>query len=381
MRLNSTFYDIILRKTIRWLEFMFVDEVQIQVISGHGGAGCVSYRREKYLPKGGPDGGDGGRGGGVILKTNPHLKSLLHLTRKRQYRAENGQPGQGQKKTGKNGKDLIIQVPVGTLLKDENGHVLYDLYFHRSPICLLKGGLGGKGNHFFRNSRDQAPSFAQTGQKGQEKSIHLELKLIADLSLIGFPNAGKSTLLSCISSANPKIADYPFTTLKPHLGVLQPIQGQDPLTVADIPGLVVNAHKGIGLGQNFLKYIERTKVLVYVLDALSEREPINDYYALRREISYYQKDQKILSLKDQTNKVLPKLSQRPSIVAINKIDAISSWQLKSIISKFTENNISVIPISAEDGLGLRSFLYHIQNLVSKTTKQMTQYTHNIREMQ
>lgn len=348
---------------------MFADEVQIQIISGDGGAGCVSYRREKYLPRGGPDGGDGGKGGDVIFKTSPHFKSLLHLTRKRRYCAENGQAGGGQKKTGKNGKDLIIQVPVGTLLKDENGHILYDLYIHTGPIHLLKGGLGGKGNHFFKNSRNQAPSFAQPGQKGQEKTIHLELKLIADLSLIGFPNAGKSTLLSCISSANPKIADYPFTTLKPHLGVLQLPQGQEPLIVADIPGLVVDAHKGVGLGQSFLKYIERTKALVYILDVLSEREPINDYYALQKEISYYQKD----------HNTLTKLSERPYIAVLNKIDALSSQQLKPILAKFTEKNISVIPISAKDGLGLRSLLYHIQNLVSKTTKQ--EYTDNVREIQ
>ena len=344
---------------------MFANEVQIQIASGDGGAGRVSYRREKYLPRGGPDGGDGGKGGDVIFKTSPHFKSLLHLIRKRQCRAENGQPGGGQKKTGKNGKDLIMQVPAGTLLKDENGHTLYDLHLHTSPIRLLKGGLGGKGNYFFRNSRDQAPSFAQPGQKGQEKTIHLELKLIADLSLIGFPNAGKSTLLSCISSANPKIANYPFTTLKPHLGVLQLPQGEDPLIVADIPGLVVDAHKGLGLGQSFLRYIERTKALVYILDVLSERDPIDDYYALKKEIFYYQKD--------RTNNNLPKLSERPYMVVLNKIDALSSWQLKPILAKFTEKNISVIPISAKDGLGLRSLLYHVQSLVSKTTKQETKY--------
>jgi len=349
---------------------MFVDEVQIQVVSVDVGAGCVSYRREKYLPRGGPDGGNGGKGGDVVFKTNPHFKSLFHLTRKRRYCAENGQAGGGQKKTGKNGKDLIMQVPIGTLLKDENGHILYDLYLHIDPIHLLKGGLGGKGNHFFKNSRNQAPSFAQHGQKGQEKTIHLELKLIDDLSFIGFPNAGKSTLLSCISSANPKIADYPFTTLKPHLGALQLPQGQEQLTVADIPGLVVDAHKGIGLGQSFLKYIERTRALVYILDALSEREPIDDYYALQKEISCYQKDH---------NNALSKLSERSYIVVLNKIDALSGRQLKPILAKFTEKNIPVIPISAKDGLGLRSLLYHIQNLVPKTTKQ--EYTDNIREIQ
>ena len=331
---------------------MFVDEAQIKLHSGNGGSGCVSYRREKYLPRGGPDGGDGGKGGDIIFKVSPHLKSLINLIRKKTYHAENGQSGGSSKKTGRNGKDIIIEVPIGTLLKDENGEFLYDLSSQTSQICVLRGGIGGKGNHFFKNSRNQAPSFAQTGQKGEEKLVHLELKLIADIGLIGFPNAGKSTLLSQISEATPKIGDYPFTTLKPHLGILKLPQRQDidPLIIADIPGLVMDAHKGVGLGYNFLKHIDRSQALIYVLDALSESKPIDDYQALQKEISCYQKDKKI-----SNTDILPPLLQRPYIVALNKIDAISNDQLKEILLTFQENDISIIPISAKNGLGLQSF--------------------------
>ena len=344
---------------------MFVDEFQIVLHSGNGGTGCISYRREKYLPRGGPDGGNGGKGGDVIFKVNPHLTSLIDLTRKKIYHAENGQPAGSNKKTGRNGKNLILQIPTGTLLKDENGQVLYDLCSHTDQICLLKGGLGGKGNHFFRNSKNQAPSFAQTGQKGEEKFIHLELKLIADIGLIGFPNAGKSTLLSQISEATPKIGDYPFTTLQPHLGILKLPQRQDidPITIADIPGLVIDAHKGVGLGHNFLKHIDRSQALTYVLDALSEREPISDYQALQKEILCYQKDKKT-----SNTDTLPPLLQRPYIVALNKIDALSSDQLKQILATFQKNNIPIVPISAKNGLGLQSFFKQIEDIAGKISR-------------
>ncbi len=351
-------------------EIMFVDEAQIFLHSGNGGAGCVSYHREKYLPRGGPDGGDGGKGADIIFKVNPHLKSLFNLVRKKIYRAENGQPGGGNKKTGKSGRDLIIEIPMGTLLKDESGQVLHDLCSHTSQTCVLQGGLGGKGNHFFKNSRNQAPSFAQPGQKSQEKLIHLELKLIADLGLIGFPNAGKSTLLSQISEATPKIGNYPFTTLNPHLGVLQLPQRQDidPITIADIPGLVVDAHKGVGLGHNFLKHIDRSQALIYVLDALSESGPINDYKALQKEILCYQKNKDVSSVD-----TLPPLLQRPHMIALNKIDAISNNQLKEILSTFQKNNISIVPISAKNGLGLQSFFKQIEPLAHKVTRQDLSY--------
>ena len=344
---------------------MFVDELQIKLRSGNGGAGCVSYCREKYLPKGGPDGGDGGKGGNVVFKVNPHLRSLINLTRKKIYHAENGQPGGSSKKTGKNGKDIILEVPIGTLLKNESGEVLYDLCSQQNQICLLKGGIGGKGNHFFRNSRNQAPSFAQEGKKGEEKFIHLELKLIADIGLIGFPNAGKSTLLSQISKATPKVSDYPFTTVKPHLGIVELPKRQDidPITVADVPGLIVDAHKGVGLGLNFLKHIDRSQALVYVLDALSEREPIDDYRALQKEIFCYQKDKKT-----SNTDTLPPLLQRPYIVTLNKIDTISNDRLKQILTTFQKNNIFIVPISAKNGLGLQSFFQQIEEIVSKINR-------------
>ena len=341
---------------------MFVDKVQIELHSGHGGAGCVSYRREKYLPKGGPDGGNGGKGGDIIFKVNSHLRSLINLNRKRKYHAENGRHGGGSKKTGRNGEDLIIEVPIGTLLKDETGEVLHDLCSQTSQMCFLKGGIGGKGNHFFRNSRNQAPSFAQEGQKGEGKLIHVELKLIADIGLIGFPNAGKSTLLSQISEATPKVGDYPFTTLKPHLGIVHLPQRQDidPITIADIPGLVVDAHKGVGLGHDFLKHIDRTQALIYVLDALSERAPIDDYQALQKEILCYQKDKKA-----SHTDTLPPLLQRPHIVALNKIDVLSNHQLKEILVTFERNNVSIVPISAKNGFGMQSFFKQIEDIVSK----------------
>lgn len=344
---------------------MFIDEIQVKLHSGNGGAGCISYRREKYLPRGGPDGGDGGKGGDVIFKVNPHLRSLIDLTRKKIYCAENGQPGGSSKKTGKNGRDLILQIPVGTLLKDETGQVLHDLSFHTEQICLLKGGLGGKGNHFFRNSKNQAPSFAQEGQKGEEKLIHLELKLIANIGLIGFPNAGKSTLLSQISEANPKIGDYPFTTLKPHLGVLKLPYRQDidPITIADIPGLVIDAHIGVGLGHNFLKHIDRSQALIYVLDALSERNPVDDYKALQKEILCYQKNKEASSIDPR-----PPLLQRPYVVALNKIDVLSNHQLEQMLATFQKNNISIVPISAKNGLGLQSFFKQIEDIASQISR-------------
>ena len=348
---------------------MFVDEVRISLRSGKGGAGCVSYLREKYLPRGGPDGGDGGKGADIIFKVNSHLRSLINLTRKKIYHAENGQPGGSNKKTGKSGRDLIIEVPMGTLLKDENGQILHDLCSYTRQICVLKGGIGGKGNHFFKNSRNQAPSFAQTGQKGEEKTIHLELKLIADIGLIGFPNAGKSTLLSLISEATPKIGDYPFTTLKPHLGILKLPQRQDidPITIADIPGLMIDAHKGVGLGHNFLKHIARSQALIYILDALSEH-PIDDYKALQKEIFCYQKQKDTSSIG-----TLPPLLKRPHIVALNKIDTLSSQKLKQILATFQKNNISIVPISAKNGLGLQSLLKQIEYLTPQIMRQNLLY--------
>lgn len=330
-----------------------MDEVQISVRSGDGGQGCVSYRRERFLPHGGPDGGDGGKGGDVLFQINPQLKSLLDLSGKRQYKSENGQPGGSQKKTGRNGKSLILQVPVGTLLKDENGKTLHDLCLQKQQIKLLEGGRGGKGNHFFKSSKNQAPSFAQAGQPGQEMLIHLELKLLADIGLVGFPNAGKSTLLSRLSLSRPKIADYPFTTLRPHLGILES-PGQQPLIIADIPGLIVGAHKGIGLGEKFLRHIERSKGLLYVLDAHVEK-PLEDYHALKKELCHYHKNKPL-------DFCSTPLYDRPHLVILNKIDVLTGKQLDSKLKQFKDHGISVIPLSAKDGLGFQTLLSQIKML-------------------
>jgi GTP-binding protein len=258
----------------------FVDEIQLKVTSGHGGPGRVSFRREAKNPRGGPDGGDGGAGGDVIFRTNPNLNSLLHLKFKKVMAAENGFPGQNKNMTGRDGQSLEIEVPYGTLIKDMNGHILADLS-DANPFILLKGGRGGKGNAFFKTSVNQAPTHAQPGEPEQVAEIQLELKLIAHVGLIGFPNAGKSTLISRISAARPKIADYPFSTLVPHLGVVR-LDEERTFVVADIPGLVPGAHKGVGLGVQFLRHIERTKLFVHLIDLnpLSGRNPVEDIVRL-----------------------------------------------------------------------------------------------------
>ena len=244
----------------------FVDYVKIHVKAGDGGRGCVSFRREKYVPRGGPDGGDGGRGGHIIFRATDALNTLLDQTYHREYRAQRGQHGMGKKMHGKNGEDLIIPVPVGTILKDaETKDILIDLDRKGLQVVIAKGGRGGLGNSHFATSTRQAPRYAQPGEEGEEKWLILELKLLADVGLIGLPNAGKSTLLSVISSARPKIADYPFTTLTPVLGVVK-LEDYRSFVVADIPGLIEGAHRGVGLGFQFLRHVERTSILLHLVD-------------------------------------------------------------------------------------------------------------------
>ena len=320
----------------------FIDEVKFSVSSGKGGAGAVSFRKEAMVPRGGPDGGDGGRGGNVILRANPRLHSLLDLRFQKAYKADDGEPGSGQNSSGRKGKDLVLNVPPGTVVKDGDGSVLYDLVSEQE-IVLLEGGLGGKGNVFYKSSVNQAPSVAQKGMPGKELDIHLELKLLADVGIIGLPNVGKSTLISRISSAKPKIADYPFTTLIPNLGV---VRYRDELTfvVADIPGLIEGAHEGAGLGTQFLRHIERCRLFVHIVDALAldGKEPWAAYQEIRKELEMYDR----LKAGEDGHKPL---SGREEIVALNKIDSVGDEQLRGLVVEFRKKGVEVVTISAVTG--------------------------------
>ncbi len=284
----------------------FIDEAFITVQSGDGGRGCVSFRREKFIPRGGPDGGDGGKGGDVIFKSSSHRRTLYPFRFKRQFKAKNGSHGQGKQKTGQKADDLIIEVPPGTLIIDEETlEIIKDFTFPDESFIIAEGGRGGQGNSRFKSSTHRAPRFAQPGEPGQFLKLKLELKLLADVGIIGLPNAGKSTLISVISSATPKIADYPFTTLTPTLGVVQAGWGE-PFVVADIPGLIEGAHKGVGLGTRFLRHIERTRVLVHLIDisTIDPQNPLAGYETINRELASYSSQ----------------LMEKPRIVALNKLD-------------------------------------------------------------
>ena len=330
----------------------FIDEVRITVSSGKGGAGAVSFRREAMVPRGGPDGGDGGRGGDVILKTDPRLHSLLDLRFQKTYRAPDGEPGGAQMRGGKGGQDLILTVPPGTLIRDDEGRVLHDLT-EATELKLLEGGLGGKGNVFYKSSVNQAPTVAQKGLPGKELSIHLELKLLADVGIVGLPNAGKSTLISRISSAKPKIADYPFTTLVPNLGV---VRFADELTfvVADIPGLIAGAHEGLGLGVQFLRHIERCRAFVHMIDigANVERNPWDVYREIRHELEMYDRD------RAGTEGFLP-LATRPELVVLNKIDTVDEMRMRQAVDMFRKKGLEVMTVSAATGRNIKEL---VQNL-------------------
>lgn len=325
----------------------FVDQAKIYVKAGNGGPGCISFRREKYVPKGGPDGGDGGDGGDVILVADPQVHTLYDFYHQVHFKAENGKPGMGKKMKGKDGEDLILRVPVGTVVKDaETGEILGDLVRPGQMLVVAKGGKGGRGNARFATPTRQAPKIAEPGQPGEERWIILELKLIADVGLVGFPNAGKSTLLSRISAAKPKIADYPFTTLEPNLGVVKLFEGET-FVVADIPGLIEGAHKGIGLGHDFLKHIERTRIILYVLDLSREKEVIKDYQVLRKELELFN----------------PKLLEKEYLIALNKIDLYPDENfIKEIVELFSEEErLKIYPISAVTGQGVVNLVYALWN--------------------
>lgn len=322
---------------------MFADRAKIYIKSGKGGNGAVSFRREPFVPEGGPDGGDGGKGGDVIFQADENLRTLMDFRYKRKYEAENGQDGMKKKRYGRNGQDLIIKVPVGTVVIDEEtGLVMKDLKEHGQSFVAAKGGKGGKGNTKYTTSTRQAPNFAEAGGFAKERNIILELKLIADVGLVGFPNVGKSTLLSVATSAKPKIANYHFTTIDPNLGVVQIFDTS--FVMADIAGIIEGAHQGAGLGFRFLKHIERTKVLIHVVDVSGSegRDPIEDFEKINRELEQYS----------------PRLMKKPQIVAANKIDIISEDDPGYI--KFKEHveakGYKVFPMSAPINIGVKEVL-------------------------
>jgi GTP-binding protein len=318
----------------------FIDEAIISVESGDGGNGCVSFRREKHVPRGGPDGGDGGKGGDVILKSTSRRRTLYPFRFKSQFKAQKGAHGQGKQKTGKTGSDLIVEIPPGTLVKDAVTHqILKDFTTSGEEFTIAKGGRGGKGNYHFRSATHRTPRFAQPGEPGLSLQLKLELKLLADVGIIGLPNAGKSTLISVISSAAPKIGSYPFTTLTPNLGVVQTDWG-DPFVVADIPGLIEGAHEGAGLGMRFLRHIERTRILIHLIDASSidAAKPLKGYEAINHELDHY----------DQ------RLAQKPQLVALNKLDLPGSDEnariFKEAISLRDDSEVFLISAIKQTGI-------------------------------
>ncbi|NTW76247.1 MAG: GTPase ObgE [Syntrophaceae bacterium] len=330
----------------------FVDEVKIYIRAGHGGAGCVSFRREKFIPRGGPDGGEGGKGGDVIFRTSESHRTLLDLRYQQQFLAKNGDPGSGNNRSGKSAVDLEITVPVGTVIKDfETGEILADLPAAGQTYVAGRGGIGGKGNSHFATSTHQTPRFAQEGMPGDERWLKLELKLLADVGIIGFPNAGKSTFISRVSAARPKIADYPFTTLTPHLGVVKHLDSNS-FVMADIPGLIPGAHEGHGMGIQFLKHVERTALLLHIIDISDEanNNALSNFKAINKELEFYN----------------PQLPAKPQIVALNKIDLpYVREQVKKEVARFKKKGIILHPFSAATGEGIKEILNEIIEKLNK----------------
>lgn len=333
---------------------MFADRAKIWIRSGKGGDGHVSFRRELYVPNGGPDGGDGGNGGDVIFEVDEGLNTLTDYRHRRKYMAQDGQEGGKRNCHGKSGQDVILKVPEGTVIKDaQSGKVIADMSAGNRRQVVLKGGKGGIGNQHFATSTMQVPKYAKPGQPAQELEVMLELKVIADVGLVGFPNVGKSTLLSRVTNAQPKIANYHFTTLSPNLGVVD-LDGAG-FVIADIPGLVEGASRGVGLGLDFLRHIERTRVMIHMVDAASVegRDPVADIHAINRELEAYN----------------PEIAARPQIIAANKIDAIwdeENSPVERIRKEFEPKGIKVCPISAVSGQGVKELMYEVQNLLNTT---------------
>lgn len=331
---------------------MFADRAKIYVRSGKGGDGHVSFRREKYVPSGGPDGGDGGHGGDVIFVVDEGLNTLIDFRHIRKYKAGDGEEGGKKNCRGKDGEDIIIKVPAGTVIKEaQSGQVITDMSGDNKRVVLLKGGKGGNGNQHYATSTMQAPKYAQPGQAAQELELLLELKVIADVGLVGFPNVGKSTFLSRVTNARPKIANYHFTTLNPNLGVVD-LEGTGGFVIADIPGLIEGASEGVGLGHEFLRHIERTKVIIHIVDAAGTegRDPIQDIYAINKELEAYN----------------PDLAKKPQVIAANKIDAIYAGDedpVEKLRQEFEPQGIRVFAISAVSGKGLKELLYAVNEML------------------
>ena len=329
---------------------MFYDEAKIHVRSGDGGDGMISFRREKYVRQGGPDGGDGGRGGDVIFVASSHLNSLVTFQRNKHYRAGNGTHGTVQRMNGAGGDDLRLEAPPGTVIRNaETGEILADLIEPGQEIIVLSGGRGGRGNQHFANSRQQAPRIAERGEPGAELWLTLELKLIADVGVVGVPNAGKSTLLSVVSAARPKIGSYPFTTLQPNLGVAT-IDEYETLVLADIPGLIEGASEGIGLGHDFLRHIERTRVLIHLLDGMAE-DPLMDWKMINNELELYNAE----------------LAAKPQLVVLNKIDLPDVRSREAAIrATVTKAGYPFMSISAVTGEGIKALLYEVKRIADAT---------------
>ncbi|MDX8430706.1 MAG: GTPase ObgE [Candidatus Algichlamydia australiensis] len=328
---------------------MFTDRIKLKLKAGKGGNGAVAWRREKYIPKGGPSGGNGGKGGSIIIKTDPSIRSLDHFRNRRQISAENGQQGSANLRQGRQGEDLILKIPPGTLLRDATtGTLLYDFTKKDEELTLCEGGKGGLGNHFFKNSRNRAPTKSTPGKLGQLKEIELELKLIADVGFVGLPSAGKSTLLSTLANIEVKTGAYPFTTLSPNLSMIE-FDDYSRVYFADIPGLIANAHKGKGLGHEFLRHVERTNTLVFILDLSFERDPKEDLATLRNELGSYS----------------PKLLEKPYIIALNKIDLLDA----TLNPEELFPNETIFCISALNGEGLPPLLEEIKTVAQRDGKR------------
>ena len=337
---------------------MFIDQIVIHVKAGDGGNGCVSFRREKYVPKGGPDGGDAGRGGNIILRASQGIRTLVNLRYQSSsfFKAENGIHGKGSNKAGKNGADLVIKVPVGTVVKDDHtGQILGDFKKDGDIVVVAKGGRGGRGNARFATSTNQAPRYAEKGFPGEERYLYLELKLLADVSIIGLPNAGKSTLISRISAAKPRIADYPFTTLHPNLGMVMTEDYQS-FSVADIPGLIHGAHKGTGLGDRFLRHIERSLLLVNLIDISrsSEADPVTAFHTVVKEMKLYN----------------PRLLEKKQLIVANKIDDLDQEKLQRLEHFCFRQGYPFLKISAATGKNVRLFIQSIHQMLTDLSDEV-----------